>query len=264
MKLKIMGSGSAFSRCMRSGNRLPVFNSNFLICNRGRYLLIDYGRTANEAFDYLDLNRDEIDSIIVSHLHADHVGGLEELAILNKVKFGRRPNIISTDSILEKLWNQTLKGGLGRLFNGDKSGAMKLEDYFVPMPAKADAWNVFPGFEGLEIMMVKTRHIEGMESYGYLLRTEGRLVYLSGDTIFDPEKTVLYGREADVIIHDVQLEDSGPDNEDGVHPSLRQLRGLPEAIKKKTYFYHFDVGCELPALKGEFAGFTRMGQEFGL
>ncbi len=72
MKVTCIGCGNAFSKLL--------FNQSFLLEEDGRKLLIDCGSKIPMALYHHNIDVTEIDDIYISHLHADHIGGLEEMA----------------------------------------------------------------------------------------------------------------------------------------------------------------------------------------
>ena len=68
---------------------------------------------------------------------------------------------------------------------------------------------------------------------------------------------------AKLCFHEVQLTDE----ELPVHALLSQLQTMPEAVKKKTWLYHYgdDWDCgDYDFIDKEFAGFVRPQQRFVL
>jgi ribonuclease BN (tRNA processing enzyme) len=95
MKITFIGSGSAFT----TNN----YHSNILITSNNKNLLIDCGSDARFALKEAGYSFNDIDGIFVSHLHADHIGGLEWLGLTNKFVSPehRRPQIISHKKCIE-------------------------------------------------------------------------------------------------------------------------------------------------------------------
>ncbi|MGK0291501.1 MAG: hypothetical protein ACI86H_002969, partial [bacterium] len=73
-----------------------------------------------------------------------------------------------------------------------------------------------------------------------------------------------YGHDADFILHDCQLHETGPNNTLGVHTSLAQLKTLPKKLKNKIWLYHHATGQTIPDVEGEFAGFATRNLVFEL
>ena len=69
MQLQFVGCGDAFG----SGGR---FNTCFHLVGRKTNALIDCGATSLVAMNKLAINRNDIDTILLTHFHADHIGGL--------------------------------------------------------------------------------------------------------------------------------------------------------------------------------------------
>src|SRR5438445_9791328 len=74
MKLTIVGSGDAFG----SGGR---FNTCFRVETGGRTVFVDFGASSLVALRAQGHDLNDIDGIILSHLHGDHFGGLPFLLL---------------------------------------------------------------------------------------------------------------------------------------------------------------------------------------
>jgi len=79
VKLTFVGTGSAFAK--------RNYQNNLLIENCTESLLIDCGSTAYRSLAEMKKNPANIKNIFISHLHADHCGGLEEAAFMNYFVF---------------------------------------------------------------------------------------------------------------------------------------------------------------------------------
>ncbi len=74
MRLTILGSGDAFG----SGGR---FNTCFLLETAKGRLVVDFGASSLIALKARNLDPNQIDGILLSHLHGDHFGGLPFLLL---------------------------------------------------------------------------------------------------------------------------------------------------------------------------------------
>ena len=80
--------------------------------------------------------------------------------------------------------------------------------------------------------------------------------FYSGDTRFELSSFTEMMHRSRINFHEVQLEDQSQP----VHALLSELRTLPEAIRRKTYLYHYGDAWDDPGyhfVTDEFAGFAR-------
>lgn len=245
-------------------------------------LLIDFGATGPMAlhalkskpgFAYLDvgglINYPAIQRVLITHLHSDHIGGLEEMAGMRRHFFGGDassggvlPMLIGTPRVLRELWGRSLSGGL----SAGCGALLTLEDYFDVHrihPHGSEQPNRMSLLDRFEFSLIPTDHIHVSRPFDWpsfaVLMTDtqqGTTAVLSGDTRFDGETLAREMADARVSFHDVQLEDTP----DPVHALLSELRTLPEQTRKKTYLYHYGDNWDDPRydfVASEFAGFAQ-------
>jgi len=240
-------------------------------------LLIDFGATGPLAlcelkgrpeFSYLDdggaIRYAAIRGVFLTHAHADHIGGLEELAWMSRWARGResRPELISTAEVLEKVWSQSLFGGLGVMPGRETT----IEDFFAPrqlVPLDRAGCNSFSMMGRYELYPIRTDHVQIHQKYdwpslGVLLldKQTSQSALFSGDTRFDPKGLRKYWQESKIIFHEVQLEAQ----ENPVHTLITDLQGLAPDIKRKMWLYHFGDTWDRPEftfVQRDFAGFAK-------
>ncbi len=291
LTLTFLGVGSAFSkRNLHANALLEAWSGNPQTQESpDNNLLIDFGATGPlalhrlkdcDGFGYLDrdgvINYPAIRNVLITHLHADHAGGLEELATLNRHSFGLHespekhlPRIISSAEVLENLWAHSLSGALG----ASLGGRARLEDYFRVTHAsgKTDGATVHATLlDRYEIRFIRVDHIRMRKPYDWptfglrlVDRISGDSVFYSGDARFDPDRTLDFMSEARMIFQDVQLTDAA----DAVHALLSELRTLPVDVKRKMRLYHYadswDCG-DYDFVEEEFAGFVLPARRYVL
>ncbi|PLX96480.1 MAG: MBL fold hydrolase [Desulfuromonas sp.] len=251
MKITFLGVGSQFS-----GHEL--FHSNMIItAESGNRLLIDCGSDIRFTLHEQNLTPADIDAIYISHLHGDHVGGLEWMALNNYFTLKqRRPRLICEQKLIEQLWENSLKGGLECL--GDRR--MTLNDYFACHPV-----SLVDGFlwEQIAFKLIRMPHVDGPvcrhDSFGLLITDAAKgAAFISTDTTFQPELLEQISAEADIIFHDCETTKSVS----SVHAHYKQLRTLPADIKSKIWLYHYQSGSDYQPERDGFKGFVTKGQEF--
>lgn len=217
MKIQMLGTGSAFAK--------KFYNNNALLETEGGVLLVDCGVTAPKALYELGKTFDEIDAVLISHIHADHIGGMEELAFQMKFRFKRKPILYIAEDLAGILWEHSLRGGL------EQDGNDSLDNYFDVRP-------LTPGvpaelLPGLTAELIPTRHIPNKRSYSFLFNDE---FFYTADMVFSPDLLthLVKDRGVKTIFHDCQLQSPGT-----VHADLASLLTLPEEIQRITYLMHY-------------------------
>lgn len=262
LELFFIGIGSAFAATMNQ--------TNFLIIKGDTHIMVDFGMTGPRAlFQTAGLGILDIEVIFPTHSHADHIGGLECLALLNRYAgqkiFGqpKKTNVIITEEYQRVLWDATLRGGLEK---NEESGGRNLNfgDYFNAIRPKwkthqpREIFEISIGSINLEIF--RTKHIPDSApswetsfiSYGLLV--DGR-VFISGDTRFDPELIEMYAPRAEIMFHDVQFFS------EGVHAPLDKLKTLSAKIKEKMILIHYADNWNQQEIN-DFSGWARQGKSY--
>ena len=288
MKVKVLGTGAAFS--------LTNGNVSYLLEENGRRLLLDAGRPIPEMLKKHNIDIKSINDIYISHLHCDHIGGLEYIALsrydwMNRPKVapdnGAFPTLIGNHKLLEDLWNKSLAGGLDTLEGLEAT----LETYFVLKPIKS---NEEFDWQGWKCKLIQQIHIMSGSvislTFGLFMTKPGHqsLYFVTDSQHCSPRQIEIFYKEADVIFQDCEL--TGLDTKtktlkflSGVHANYAQLAGylsansviLSNDIKSKMWLTHYQdffnedrdffgntVNWNELAKDDGFAGFLTPGQEF--
>jgi ribonuclease BN (tRNA processing enzyme) len=223
LTIQMLGTGSAFAK--------NYYNNNALLDSGKGKLLIDCGTTASLALYRMGVHLPEIDAILITHIHADHVGGLEEFGFQMNILYGRKPVLYIAEPLIHPLWEHTLKGGMQQQGMIDK-----LEDVFeVKVLIPDQSAGVVPG---IEVELIPTRHIPGKDSYSLFIN---RHLFYSADMTFDPGllNHLVDQRSCRSIMHEVQLRGAGE-----VHTTLDELLSLPIPLQERIHLMHYSDDME--------------------
>lgn len=253
MKLIFLGSGTAFTVGAHN------YQSNaLLVSDDNKRLMIDCGSDARLALYELGLTYHDIADVYITHLHADHMGGLEWLGFTRKFDpHCDRPRLYISELIIEDLWKKSLSGSMESL----EGQISQLDTYFDPRPVKENDTFIW---EGIEFKTVQTVHI--MNGYtlapchGLFFRANKTQVYYTADAQFCPQLLMHFYTAADIIFHDCETAAK----HSGVHSHFYDLATLPEEIKNKMWLYHYNPGMLPDAKEHGFLGFVKKGQVFNL
>lgn len=248
MEIIPLGVGSAFAKTLD--------NTNYLIRPReGEPFLLDCGHTASRALARLGVPPDAINCVLLSHLHADHIGGLEELGFSGLFLRGVRVALRFPEPLAEYLWTNCLSGGMGqRLKAADGSFFdAALDTYFDVRPIVREET---VSFGSVEVTPFRTPHIPGRPSWGFFMRdaATGGKVMFTCDSQLSMKNLETWGTGADAIFHDCQLDGDG----EGIHTGLAELTALPDEFRDKIVLVHY--GDSWPEYVGK-TGSMRFGEQ---
>lgn len=256
MIIKFLGSGSGL------GSPKHNFHSNLAIQGEPGelFLGLDCGSHFQMAIEEAGISVKDFDAFYISHLHADHIGGLEWVAFtryFGQFPFGiNRPGLYGNTEVLETLWKKSLSGGLESIQNKRNT----LHSYFAVNKIRPNGH-----FKWHDMMfeIIQTLHVTDdrriQPSYGLMMYTKKDTpIFWTGDTQFAPNQIWAFYRDAKVIFHDCEIANYP----ESVHAQYRELCTLPVEFKNKMWLYHY--GGELPKDWEEqgFLGFVKKGQEF--
>jgi ribonuclease BN (tRNA processing enzyme) len=224
VKSLILGIGDAFTR--------RHFSTSALIDAPNGFVLIDcpdlVHRALHEATTAAGwtVRAENIDDIIVTHLHGDHCNGLESFGFYRRLFRMRNsqsivPRLHINAPSAARLWER-LSPAMHAPMDGNRPST--LNDYFdvrVLDPQRISE------IAGLAVKCRMTQH--PIPTTGLLLRNGQKCLGWSSDTPFDPEH-IRWLNEADVIVHESNLGAS--------HTAIDKLNGLSIGVRDKMRLIH--------------------------
>ena len=256
LRLTLLGVGGAFDAdkgVANTGALLEILQEGEVQTR----ILIDCGHTCGRQLIKRELTYEDIDAILITHAHGDHIDGLEVVGYKSRFLYNRRVELLSRPAVLDQIW-QSLFPKMGRLqLASDHSVEASMDDYFNPTPVAED--EPIPLAGGLlSVRFIPVHHVHGMPAYALLfsLGEGGPCVRWSGDTTFDADSPLFQGvGEGDMIFHDCIFY---PYYEATVHTHHVSLCTLPEEVRRKTVLVHHGIIEETPERREQ----MHLGQPF--
>lgn len=297
MKVIALGVHSAFAtgKYNPDGSYFPRWHSNFLIEfeTRGKIkdnvyrFIIDFGSDIRHSLAYFNLKLGDIDAWYCSHPHADHIGGVEGIALStvfnpfwnkeksewlkstaggmdtvsdrlfdnNPIPNNCKPSLWGQKPVLDELW-QAGAPGLKTLQGVQE---VSLDTFFEVHVMKSNVNYIFrDGKRIWEVDTVLSTHVLAgttlMPSYGLRFRSsDGKNILFPTDTLWMmPPNMVGFYKRADIIYQDCETG-----MKSGVHSHIDDIKKFDPDIKKKCFLYHYN---EEPVIDGtEFKGILKVG-----
>jgi ribonuclease BN (tRNA processing enzyme) len=222
----VLGVGDSFSE-----HHHPT--SLLLLCD-GFHLAIDCPdmyrsvlRSASERSGRrLDLR--DVDDVLITHVHGDHMNGLEGVAFFKRFAEGKRVRLAASPEVRSVLWDQRLQASMRTLWDGQRMRELTFDDYFDFQPL---SWTEATQVGPFRIRTYRTRH--HVPTSALLIEAAGRTFGYSADTAFDPG-LIRFLEPAHLIVHETNL---GP-----AHTSYAELAALPEALRARMRLIHYPDG----------------------
>jgi ribonuclease BN (tRNA processing enzyme) len=223
MRLQFLGSGDAFG----SGGR---FNTCFLLERPAQgNVLIDCGASSMIAIRKWQVDPNAISTVLVSHLHGDHFGGIP-FFLLDAQLISRRTHpllLAGPPGFAERLHI---------VMEAMFAGSTKVERKFATEIRELELHSRSE-LNGLAVTPYLMKHFSGAPSYALRIETEGKVLTYSGDTEW-VEELIPAGRDADLFICEAYFFDKVMK----YHIDYSTLaRHLPEIGAKRTIVTHMSA-----------------------
>jgi ribonuclease BN (tRNA processing enzyme) len=185
MRVKFLGCGDAFG----SGGR---FNTCFLVERDASSFLIDCGASAMISIRHFDVDPNRIGAILLSHLHADHFGGLP-FFILDAQLVSRRtlPLLIAGPKGLNDRFLALMEAHFPGSTNIERKFPVELIEIEPDL-----ATRISPG---LQVTGFGVVHPSGTPSLALRIECDGKTIAYTGDTEW-VDTLLAAGCDADLLI----------------------------------------------------------------
>jgi phosphoribosyl 1,2-cyclic phosphodiesterase len=209
MNIKFLGIGAAFNPKMD--------NTNGFFVNGDDLYILDCGETAfGKLCDLPDFTAASRITVVITHLHGDHVGGLASLISYSYYVLGK---IIRVLHPLETVIRLLDLMGIERF----------CYEYIPQLSGEAVI------FEAIEV-----NHVDNMICYGYVISGPEEKIYYSGDAKYVPEAIIQAFLRGEIkrIYQDTSLNPGGH----ATHGSLAYLeKTFPPETYSRIYCMHLDT-----------------------
>jgi ribonuclease BN (tRNA processing enzyme) len=166
MLVQFLGSGDAFG----SGGR---FQACILLRTEAGSVLLDCGASSLIAMKRLGVGPNDIDAVLITHLHGDHFGGLPFLVLDGQFSRRERPLLIAGPPGIEA----RVRAAMEVLFPGSSETRQRYELRFAQL-APGERTPAGP----VQVTAYPVQHASGAPSYALRVDGDGRVVAYSGDT----------------------------------------------------------------------------------
>ncbi|HVH31753.1 MAG TPA: MBL fold metallo-hydrolase [bacterium] len=192
MRIQFLGSGDAFG----SGGRLQTC---ILLHAEGTRILVDCGTTALIAMRRFGVDPNDIGTIVVTHLHGDHFGGIPFIILDGQLVSKRTASLLVAGPLSIR---ERLSEAMEVLFPGSSTVQRVFPVEVVSLqPGRAER------IGSLTVTPHLVNHASGAPAFALRMESAGKVIAYSGDTEWT-EGLAVAGQGADLFIAEAYTYDT--------------------------------------------------------
>ena len=176
------------------------FGPATLVSAGGKYFLFDAGRGVTIRLQQAGITPNLIETVFFTHLHSDHISGLDDLWITGWV--WQRENLLQ---VYGPTGTEQLVQNLREAYAADisyRTNNAGLDNDKAQINAHEISEGVAYKHSGVTITSFLVDHKPVTPAFGYRIEFGDRVIVLSGDTTY-AESIVEQAHDADVLIHEI-------------------------------------------------------------
>jgi ribonuclease BN (tRNA processing enzyme) len=177
----------------------------------------------------IPLDLDRISAVAVSHLHADHCCGLEDLGYYTSVVLGRAARLLMHPDVSARVWSGLLAAGME--LSQKAPDTPPIRNQFSDFFELIDLDETRPVASG-PFSIECRRTIHGVPTTAFRVAVGGRSLGFSADTAFDPT-LIDWLAPCDLIVHEATTP-----GHTGLHTPYAKLAALPTELRSRMKLTH--------------------------
>lgn len=176
------------------------FGAATLVKVGGQNLLFDVGRGATIRLKQAGLTPNMIDKVFLTHLHSDHISGLDDLWITGWV--WQRHDMLTVSG---PTGTHQLVKGLRQAYASDiayREENVNLDSDLAKIKSHEINEGVVYQQDGVTVRAFLVDHAPVKPAFGYRIEFGDRAVVISGDTTYS-DNLIKHAQEADLLVHEI-------------------------------------------------------------
>ena len=176
------------------------FGTATLVKAGGHNFLFDVGRGATIRLQQAGLTPDQVEKVFLTHLHSDHISGLDDLWITGWVWQRKNLLTVSGPTGTHQMVDNLRKAYAADISYREKNAKLKSE------LAKINSAEIEEGIvfqqDGVTIRSFLVEHAPVKPALGYRVEFGDRAVVISGDTTYS-ENLIQNSQDVDLLVHEI-------------------------------------------------------------